>query len=84
MRASDLPDPKPLKGVGLAYMSPEEFFPYPGLSSSPGSERELILQFARQLYDACRGRHGVDHEQTRLALGYMHRLEMTARPNNEL
>jgi|HubBroStandDraft_4_1064222.scaffolds.fasta_scaffold4626455_1 hypothetical protein len=51
----------------------EEFFPLPSVTS----ERELILQFARQLYDACLGRHGEDHEQTHLALGYMHRLEKT-------
>jgi hypothetical protein len=50
----------------------EEFFPLPS-----ASEREMILQFARQLYDACRGRHGEDHEQTHLALAYMHRLEKT-------
>ncbi len=60
----------------------EEFFPLPAVRSdrNPASEREMILQFARQIYDACRGRHGEDHEQTHLALGYMHGLEKTARP----
>jgi hypothetical protein len=33
-------------------------------------EENAMLQFARQLYECCLERHGNDHEQTRLLLGY--------------
>jgi hypothetical protein len=35
----------------------------------------LQLQFARQLYDRCRERHGEDHEQTRLIQDYLSALQ---------
>jgi hypothetical protein len=34
-------------------------------------ERELILQFARQLLQTCLEKHGTDHEETRLVLGFI-------------
>jgi hypothetical protein len=34
-------------------------------------ERELILAFARQLLQTCLERHGKDHEETRLVLGFI-------------
>jgi hypothetical protein len=35
----------------------------------------LELEFARQLRETCLERHGRDHEQTRLVLGYTSALE---------
>ena len=41
------------------------------MNRMPMGEKDLKLEFARQLYEACRERHGEDHEQTRLFLNYM-------------
>ena len=38
-------------------------------------EEDAKLQFARQLYDMCLERHGEDHEETRLVLKHISRLE---------
>jgi hypothetical protein len=45
------------------------------MNSMPTGDKDLKLQFARQLYEACRERHGEDHEQTRLFLRYMQSFE---------
>jgi hypothetical protein len=45
------------------------------MTSMPTGDTDLKLQFARQLYEACRERHGEDHEQTRLFLRYLHSFE---------
>jgi hypothetical protein len=41
----------------------------------PIEEEDVRLQFARQLYDMCLERHGEDHEETRLVLKHMSKLE---------
>lgn len=38
-------------------------------------EQDSIVEFARQLYDACITRFGENHEQTRLAMEYISGLE---------
>lgn len=38
-------------------------------------EQDSIVEFARQLYDACMTRLGENHEQTRLAMEYVSDLE---------
>ena len=45
------------------------------MTSMPTGNKDLKLQFARQLYEACRERHGEDHEQTRLFLRYLQSFE---------
>jgi hypothetical protein len=45
------------------------------MNSMPTGDKDLKLQFARQLYEACRERHGEDHDQTRLFLSYLHSFE---------
>jgi hypothetical protein len=43
-------------------------------------EEDVRLQFARQLYDKCLERHGEDHEETRLVLKHISRLESRVSP----
>ncbi len=40
--------------------------------SKPSVDRDLALQFLRQLYEASLARYGPDHEQTLLLSKYVH------------
>jgi hypothetical protein len=44
-------------------------------ATGAATDTNMKLQFARQLYDACRDRLGEAHEQTGLALKYLRSLE---------